>query len=55
MYDAILLKYIVVVHPPDEPPRVRDQDKDSKKDVDSDRMYDGNKAFLEWYMVLAAV
>ena len=45
----------IVVHPPDEPHRVRDPDKDLKKDADPDRMYDGNKAFLEWSMVLAVV
>ena len=50
MHDAILLEYIVV-HPPDQPPHVRDPDKDPKKDVDPDRMYNGNKAFLEWSMI----
>ena len=54
MHDAILLEY-KVVHPPDEPPHVRDPDKDPKKDADPNRMYDGNKAFLEWSMVSAAV
>ena len=43
-----------MVHPPEEPPRVRDLDKDLMKEADPDRMYDGNKAFLEWSMVLAA-
>ena len=42
----MLLEYIVV-RPPDEPPHVRDPDKNLKKDVDPDRMYAGNKAFLE--------
>ena len=46
MYDASLLEYIVV-HPPNEPLHARDPDKDLKKDADPDRMYNGNKAFLE--------
>ena len=54
MHGAILLEYIVV-HPPDEPPHVRYPDKDLKKDAESDRMYDGNKAFSEWSMVLVVV
>ena len=54
MHDAILLEYIVV-HPPDEPAKVRDPDKDLKKDAHPDGMYGGNKAFLEWSMVSAAV
>ena len=53
MHGAILLEYIVV-HPPDEP-HFRDPDKDLKKDADPDRMYGGNKAFLEWYMASAVV
>ena len=54
MHDAILLEYIVV-YPPAEPHRVRDPDKDLKKDADPDRMYGGNKSFLEWSMGSAAV
>ena len=54
MHGAILLEYIVV-HPPNEPPRGMDTDKDLKKDADPDRMYDGNKAFIERFMVSASV
>ena len=44
-----------MVHSPDEPPHVRDPDRDLKKDVDPNQMYDGNKVFLEWSMVSAEV
>ena len=54
MHDGILLEDIVV-HPPDEPPRVRDPDKGLKKYADPGRMYDGNNAILEWSLVLAAI
>ena len=54
MHGAILLEYILV-HPSNEPSHVRDPDKDQKYDADPDRMYGGNKAFLEWSMVSGVV
>ena len=41
--------------PSREPAKVRNPDKDLKKDADPDWMYGGNKAFLEWSMVSAVV